>query len=183
MNILLNKCKDEAARALEYLHRKGSSYNDAVNNYKINFTMKKWRFSFCLMSSTRLQASENASQLRTIVNDIIAIISRLSHSENRIDAREYKSKILTQESIKAKLVKNFRRPYSGISSQKNTRIPIHGQWKPLWQKFLKDSKNMKSRKSALPRKRFSQQQFCATKRKFIIVSIIQMRSKQWNSDN
>ncbi|EPB68549.1 hypothetical protein ANCCEY_12361 [Ancylostoma ceylanicum] len=94
LTILLEKCKGEAARALKFLPRKGSSYNDAKKQLKEQFENEELNVKLLLEQLERIPPStEDASQLRATINDIMAIITPLSRSETHIDAREYKAKI------------------------------------------------------------------------------------------
>uniref|UniRef100_A0A7I4Y6K3 Integrase catalytic domain-containing protein n=1 Tax=Haemonchus contortus TaxID=6289 RepID=A0A7I4Y6K3_HAECO len=94
LTILLDKCKGEAARALKFLPRKGSSYQDAVKQLHDQFHNEELNVKLLLEQLDRIpQSSENASQLRATVNDIMAIIAPLSRFEGHIDALEYKAKV------------------------------------------------------------------------------------------
>ncbi|EYB89088.1 hypothetical protein Y032_0236g3212 [Ancylostoma ceylanicum] len=94
LTILLEKCKGEAARALKFLPRKGSSYNDAKKQLKEQFENEELNVKLLLEQLERIPPStEDASQLRATINDIMAIITPLSRSETHIDAREYKAKV------------------------------------------------------------------------------------------
>ncbi|RCN42635.1 hypothetical protein ANCCAN_11386 [Ancylostoma caninum] len=92
ITILLDKCKGEASRALKFLPRKGSSYNDAEKQLKEQFENKELNVKLLLEQLERIPPfSEDASQLRATVKDIMAVITPLSRSETHIDAREYKT--------------------------------------------------------------------------------------------
>lgn len=110
---MLDKCKGEAARALKYLPRKGSSYSDAVKQLHDQFHNEEMNVQFLLDKLNRIpQASENASQLSAMVNDIMATISPLSRSEDHIDAREYKSKVCQASIQRDLLAKEYEDPTS-----------------------------------------------------------------------
>ncbi|KHJ98740.1 Tas retrotransposon peptidase A16 [Oesophagostomum dentatum] len=94
LTILLDKCKGEAARALKYLPRVGSSYSDAIKQLKDQFQNKEMDVQFLLNALSQIpQSSESPSQLRATVNDVMAIITPLARFETHIDAREYRSKV------------------------------------------------------------------------------------------
>ncbi|CAJ0590328.1 unnamed protein product [Cylicocyclus nassatus] len=95
LTILLDKCKGEAARALKYLPRKGSSYKNAVLQLKEQFQNNELNVKLLLQQLDSIPTSSNdAMQLRTTLNDLMAVIVPLSRAETHIDAREYKSKVL-----------------------------------------------------------------------------------------
>ncbi|KAK6016800.1 hypothetical protein OSTOST_17710 [Ostertagia ostertagi] len=94
LTILLDKCKGEAARALKFIPRKGSSYQDAVKQLHDQFHNEELNVKLLLEQLDKIpQSSENASQLRATLNDVMAIIAPLSRFEGHIDALEYKAKV------------------------------------------------------------------------------------------
>ncbi|EPB77219.1 Tas retrotransposon peptidase A16 [Ancylostoma ceylanicum] len=94
LTILLDKCKGEAARALKFIPRKGSCYNDAVKQLQEQFHNQDMNVKLLLDQLEKIpQSTEDAFHLRATVNDLMAIITPLSRAEKHIDAIEYKTKV------------------------------------------------------------------------------------------
>ncbi|RCN49045.1 hypothetical protein ANCCAN_04922 [Ancylostoma caninum] len=84
LTILLDNCKGEAARALKYYPRKGSSYTDAITQLHEQFHNEEMNTKLLLEQLDKIpQSSKDATQLRATVNGSMAILTSLSRSHRR----------------------------------------------------------------------------------------------------
>ncbi|KAK6041229.1 hypothetical protein COOONC_21265 [Cooperia oncophora] len=116
LTILLDKCKGEAARALKYIPRKGSSYQDAVKQLHDQFHNEELNVKLLLEQLDKIpQSSEKASQLRATANDIMAVIAPLSLFEGHWN-------------IKRRCEESFLLAFNASFSRKNTTTTVYGLW-------------------------------------------------------
>ncbi|CAJ0596987.1 unnamed protein product [Cylicocyclus nassatus] len=95
LSILLNRCKGDAAKTLKMIPRTGNSYEEAVNQLKLQYQdAKRTTMTMIRQLKNMKQAKDDARSLRNTLSDIETIIATLRRNGEFVDTTQMSSMVI-----------------------------------------------------------------------------------------
>ncbi|VDK48314.1 unnamed protein product [Cylicostephanus goldi] len=95
LSILLSCCKGDAARTLKMIPRTGSSYEEAINQLKLQYQdAKRTTMTMIRQLKNMKQARDDARSLRNTLSDIETIIATLRKNGEFVDTTQMSSMVI-----------------------------------------------------------------------------------------